>query len=279
MFIYRSRFLTRGEVWFDDEPDGARVDWVYHRQRTRPLIGQRSREVYTRVIDLQRPPAGIRADMEAKTVRKIEEAEAADHLRWERCAPHDVASLDHAEAMWNEFAAAQHTPPFERAWINQIFAAGALDIAAARDPAGNVLAYHLVYLTRRRARQLIAISPYRPAPSAAWRNVVSRANCFIHWKNFLTYREKGIECFDFGGWHQGKTDIRLLGINRFKAGFGGRVVREFDCEQPVTLKGWFGLNLARALARLNHTRPTHHSTSRNRPNDKAPENREVSPAF
>jgi hypothetical protein len=31
MLVYKSRFLTRGEVWYDEEPDGVRVDWIYHR--------------------------------------------------------------------------------------------------------------------------------------------------------------------------------------------------------------------------------------------------------
>ena len=36
-------------------------------------------------------------------------------------------------------------------------------------------------------------------------------------------------------------------INDFKKGFGGQVLREYQCEQILTLKGWLALNVARLL--------------------------------
>jgi hypothetical protein len=279
MFIYRSRFLTRGEVWYDEEPDGARVDWILHRQRSSPLAKCRWKEIQTRLIPLQKTPAELLGGMEERTVRKITEAREKDKLRWEHYAPDDARILDQAEAMWNEFAAAQNTPRFERDWLARMFEAGALDMAAAKDPAGNLLACHLVYCTPKRARQLVAISPYKDVPSVAWRNAVSRANCFIHWHNFLAYREQGIPFFDFGGWHAGKTDIRLLGINAFKQSFGGTVVREYDCEQPRTVKGWFLLTAAQALTRLKQARPVAGRDSRILKHAKTPEDHQVSSAI
>jgi hypothetical protein len=276
MLVYQSRFMTRGEAWYDEEPDGARVDWILHRQRSSPLAKCRCKEIYTRLIPLQKTPAELLESMEVRTACKITEAVEKDQLRWERSGPKDLRTLNEAEAMWNQFALAQKTALFERAWVDQMFAAGTLDMAAAKDQAGNVLAYHLVYLTPKRARQLVAISPYRAVPSVAWRNAVSRANCFVHWNNFLAYREKGIPYFDFGGWHTGKTDIRLLGINAFKKSFGGSVVREYDCEQPRTVKGWLLLTTAQLLARLRQTTPADHG---NHNNAKALQEHQVSPAF
>lgn len=254
MFIYRSRFLTRGEVWFDDEPDGSQVDWIYHRQRSAPPPHSRWRHFYTVLIDLRKNPPELFAEMESKTARKITEAQEIDRLRCERCDAQDPRLITEVETMWNEFATADKTPRFERDWVDGIRRAGVLDVTAAKDQAGNVLAYHLVLLTPQRARQLIAISPRRAVPSVAWRNAVSRANCLIHWHNFQGFREQGISCFDFGGWHPGTTNIRLLGINRFKRSFGGRLVVEYDCEQPVTLKGRVVLAAAELLRWLKQAR-------------------------
>jgi hypothetical protein len=276
MFIYQSRFMTRGEAWYDEEPDGARVDWILHRQRSSPLAKCRSKEIYTRLIPLQKTSAELLGSMEERTARKINDALEKDRLQWEHFGPTDLRILNEAEAMWNQFARAHKTPLFERAWLNQIFEAGKLDMAAAKDPAGNVLAYHLVYLTPKRARQMFAISPHKAVPSIAWRNAVSRANCLVHWNNFLAYRERGIPYFDFGGWHTGKSDIRLLGINAFKKSFGGSVVREYECEQPRTVRGWLLLTTAQLLARL---RQTNLSDYRTQNNAKALEEPQVSPAF
>ncbi len=279
MFIYRSRFLTRGEVWYDEEPNGARVDWIYHRQRSSPLARSRCKEFWTVLLDLQKPPAELFADMEEKTARRITEAQEKDKLRCERCDAKDDKLIDDVEVMWNQFAVAQNTPLLERDWLEQIRQAGALDVAAAKDPAGNVLAYHLVFLTPKRARQLIAISPYKAVPSVAWRNAVSRANCLIHWHNFLAFREQGIGGFDWGGWYSGTSDIRLLGINRFKRSFGGRLVRDYDCEQPISVKGWVLLTAAQTLTRLRRGCALGRAGSESKQDARTPEEHKVSPAF
>ena len=213
-----------------------------------------------------------------KTARRITEAQEQDKLRCEPCDSKDIRLIDEVEEMWNQFAVEQSTPLLERGWLEQIRQAGVMDIVAAKDPEGNVLAYHLVFLTRKRARQLIAISPYKAVPSLAWRNAVSRANCLIHWHNFLTFREQGIGDFDFGGWYPGTTDIRLLGINRFKKSLGGRVVLEYDCDQPVTVKGWVLLTAGQMLARLRHARAVGRPKAE-RKNYAQPEAPKVSPAF
>jgi hypothetical protein len=254
MFIYRSRFLTRGEVWFDEEPAGAAVDWIYHRQRSSPLAHYRWQHFYTRLIDLRKGSGELLAEIEDKTRRKVTEAQAKDRLRCERSDARDPKLMDAVEQMWNEFARAQNTPLFERDWLDRMREAGRLDLTAAKNPQGQVLAYHLVFLTPARARQILAISPHRAVPDVAWRGAVSRANCFIHWQNFLAFKTQGIPCFDFGGWYTGSSNIQFLGINRFKKSFGGKVVLEYDCEQPLTVRGWILLTAAQILARIKQGR-------------------------
>jgi hypothetical protein len=126
---------------------------------------------------------------------------------------------------------------------------------------------------------LIAISPYRAVPDVAWRGAVSRANSLIHWQNFQTFSRQGIHYFDFGGWYTGSTDIYLLGINAFKKSFGGNVVREFDCEQPVTLKGRVGLGLVQTLNQLRQFRSPAGVEADNQQNTHEAEEHKISPAF
>jgi hypothetical protein len=245
MLVYQSRFLTRGEVWFDDEPDDTSVDWVLYRQRPSPVPRARCKYFYTVLIDLAKSPAQLLADVDGKTVRKIADAEKLDHIRWERCEANNPKTMDAVERMWNEFAAARKSTPLDRAWLDKIIEAGALELSAAKDAAGNVLTYHLTYAGKKRAQDLIVVSPHTPVPNVTLRNRINRANCLGHWQTMLNLKERGFCHYDFGGWYRGTTDLQLLGMNAFKQSFGGQVVRGFECKEIRTLKGWFVLMVAK----------------------------------
>ena len=250
MLIYRSRFLTRGEVWFDDEPDGTPVDWIYYRQRSRPVAKGSWKYYHTLLIDLAKSPAELRSEMDERTLQKVEEAEAKDQVRWEHCEARESKRMDDIENLWNQFAAATKSPRLDRDWLDKTIEAGALELSAVKDAEGNVLTYHLSYAGKTRAQDLIVVSRYSSVPNSALRKRINRANCFGHWKNLAAFKERGLRYYDFGGWYPGTTDMRLLGMNAFKKGFGGQVVRRYDCEQTLTLKGWLVLNAARVLKRV-----------------------------
>jgi hypothetical protein len=132
--------------------------------------------------------------------------------------------------------------------MESLATAGALDISSAKDANGNVLVYHAYYRDSRRASQLELPSLYRSFTDSARRNFCGRANRYLTWKNVLRYRALGLKSFDFGGWHLG-GDPDLLNINEFKRGFGGKIVREYQCEQFLTLKGRIVLGVATLLER------------------------------
>ena len=276
MFVHNSRFFTRGEVWFGEEADKSRVDWILYRQRPSPLTRCRWRKFHTVLIDLRATPTELLARMDERTAHKISQARQNDRLECRICGLTNSNSLDQVEEMWNQHAAVHGTACLDRRWLEEVRQAGALDMVSATDAAGRVLAYHLVLLRPKRARQLVAIAPYKAA-NLAWRNAVSRANCLLHWFNFQRFVEQGIVEFDFGGWYPGKTDICLLGINRFKMSFGGRIVREYNCDQPISVKGWALLTAAQWWSSLRKG----HVFNRTPGGSDAirPEKPDVSPAF
>jgi CelD/BcsL family acetyltransferase involved in cellulose biosynthesis len=95
---------------------------------------------------------------------------------------------------------------------------------------------------------LMSVSPPRTALAPAVRARTNRASCFLLWKSMLRLKGQGVRYFDFGGWYPGTEDIQLLGANAFKKSMGGKTIREFECEQIVTFKGWMLLTAARLLA-------------------------------
>lgn len=250
MITYQSRFLTRAEVWFDDEPgDAGGVDWILYQQRSQPVPGAKTSFYYTYVIDLTQSREQLQANLNKDTAYKIRRARERDKIFCEGCDSRDAVALDRFEEMYNAFAEAKGRAPLNRKRIDSMAAAGVLDLTMARDPQGNVLVYHANYRDSRRATSLELPSLYRKQADNATRSLISRANRCLTWNNFLRYQEQGLKVFDFGGWYPGNADQERLDINRFKEGFGGQVRREYQCEQVLTLKGRVILAAANLLTK------------------------------
>ena len=248
MITYRSRFLTRSEVWFDDEPgDTGSSDWIRYNQRPDPVPGADCKEFYTYVIDLTPSREQLLARFDKDTAYKIRRARDRDKIICECCDPSDPAVISRFEEMYNPFAALKGLRPLDRARVDSMAAVGALDLSVAKDSEGNALVYHANYRDQHRATELYLPSLYRQLSDSAARNAIGRANRYLVWSDIIRYKEQGLRCFDFGGWYPGTSDQALLKINEFKRGFGGRVIREYRCEQILTLKGWLVLQVARLL--------------------------------
>jgi len=254
MFTYQSRFLRRGEVWFDNLPTDKRVDWIFYRNRSKPIRGGRSRNFYNRLIDLSKTPDALLSDMEPKTVAKIQKADDDDKLTCEWRLITNANELDEIELMWNQsIESKRRWGKLDRNWLGEIVAARAFELAAAREPSGALVVFAGLFRDKHRAQQLMSVSPPRMALAPSVRAKTNRASCFLVWKTLLHLKQQGLRYFDFGGWYPGTDDIQLLGANAFKKGFGGQTVREFECEQIKTFKGWTLMTAARLIARVKES--------------------------
>jgi hypothetical protein len=247
MIVHRTRFLTQGEVWFDEEPGNiSSVDWIVYYRRSQSVPRGKWSYTYTSAIDLNRSVEQLKAQLNTDTAYKIRRACERDKIRCECCDAADPEVLNQFETMYNSFAKLKGLLPLERRRIASMAAADRLDMSVAKDADGNVLVYHGNYRVAHRATSLYTVSLYRATPDGALRNLISRANRFLVWSDLLRYKAQGLKCFDFGGWHTG-TDPARLKINRFKEGFGGEIIREYECEQIVSFRGWVVLKVAALL--------------------------------
>jgi hypothetical protein len=247
MIVYPSRYLMRAEVWYDSEPDDTRsVDWVLYCRRSRPVPGAKVKTVYTYAIDLKQAQDRLVANLNKDTAYKIRRAREGDKVECEVCDPRDTVVVSQFEEMYNAFAEMKGLTPLNRPRMESMAAAGVLDLSVARDPQGNPLVYHANYRDHRRATSMELPSLYRKLAGSADRNFIGRANRLLMWSDILRYKAEGLEVFDFGGWYQG-SDLAMLKINDFKRGFGGQVLREYECEQTLTLKGRVVLAVAAVM--------------------------------
>ncbi len=113
---------------------------------------------------------------------------------------------------------------------------------------GNSLVVHANYRDERRAAGLELAPPHRSHAESAVRNLISRASRYLVWSEKLRCKAQGLKGFHFGGGYYG-NDPAMLRLNDFKRGFGRQIVREYQCEQIVSLKRWVVLTTAAALKR------------------------------
>jgi len=255
MFTYQSRFLRRGEVWFDNERTEERADWILYRNRSKPVPGAKSRTFYNRLIDLSKTPEVLLSEMEPRTVTKIQKAADEDKLSCEWRLVTDAVELDEIEAMWNQsIESKRRWGKLDRNWLMKMIAARSFELAAAREPTGTMVVCAGLFRDKHRVQQLMSVSPPRTALVPEARARTNRASCFLLWKTLLRLKEQGVRYFDFGGWYPGTDDIQLLGANAFKKSMGGQIVHEYECEQIRTLKGWALVAAARLIDRAREFR-------------------------
>ncbi len=239
------------EAWFDEEPECTGVDVIRYCQHPTPVAGASCREFFTLLIDLSKPPDALLAALDRDTRYKIRRAEK-DGFVVQRCDPSDRTLLAEFCDFYDRFAAGKGRAKISR-WKLQVYArAGALELSRCVAADGTPLVWHALLRSGSRVRGLYSPSLYRQSADSAYRSMIGRANCSLHWLDMLRFRSEGISILDFGGWYTGHTDHEKLRINEFKKGFGGEIVKEYDCVRGVTAKGKI---LGRLHALLPRARP------------------------
>jgi len=58
-------------------------------------------------------------------------------------------------------------------------------------------------------------------PTVKKRNLIGRANRWLHYQDMRRFKAKGFALYDFGGYAKDSGDVDLQRINQFKEGFRG----------------------------------------------------------
>lgn len=74
-------------------------------------------------------------------------------------------------------------------------------------------------------RLLYSVTEPRMYEDAELRSKIGRTNRFLHYDDMRYFKKQGYTTYDFGGFAKDTQDKGLLGINKFKSGFGGEITR------------------------------------------------------
>lgn len=87
------------------------------------------------------------------------------------------------------------------------------------------------YLVDKKAsivRLLHSASNFRSTTTHEFRQIIGRANRYLHWMDILRFKTEGFFVYDFGGYALHNVDDDLVKVNEFKRGFGGTVVEQYE---------------------------------------------------
>lgn len=247
MIVRPTRFYRLAEIFFDEEVDVPDVDLLEYIQRPAPVPGSRWREFSTLHLDLTQDESALLAGLSRSCRAKLRRAER-DEIDVEVWSPAPPGVLEVFIEFFDRFAGGKGIRPAPAGRLRAFCDDGVLDLSVATRH-GRPLVWHAHLRTRSRVLLLHSPSLFREIPDSSRRNLIGRANRVLHWHDILRYKAAGFPLLDFGGWYPGTEDQELLRINRFKAEFGARLVREFHCEVPVSVRGRAALLVRRCRRR------------------------------
>jgi len=235
MNVLKSSWPRIAEFWFDEPLPKRGVDVAVLRQFSRPVPNAVPRPFHSIEIDLQTPEETLLKAMDADTRYEIRRAETKDQLEAEVLMQPSEALRQEFLRFHGAFAAEKNLQPATPALLDPLVAAGMLCLTRVLSQ-GEPLVWHSYVIAQGRARLLHSASLFRGGDNAQ-RNLVGRANRWLHWRDMMAFQSQGLRAYDMGGWYEGTDNAQLLAINRFKQGFGGVQVAQFNATVPLS---WLG---------------------------------------
>jgi hypothetical protein len=259
MHFYTSRWLLRGECWFECEEPSERVDVVDYYQMPHPLPRAVCRPFHTYTVSLEEPPELILSRFNQTTRREVRQAREKGEITCQVSTQPTPPEIEQFLGAYAAFATAKGRPPLDTAHLKRLLADRTFWLSFARTATGELLVAHGNYIGKGRMRSTYAVSPLRWHENPKIRQLIGRAGRYLTWLDMMAARDAGLPVYDFGGWYQGAEDTERLSINAYKSGFGGQVVREYHCQRAYTFKGRLAMSSATTLDWLRRVKRDQHA--------------------
>jgi lipid II:glycine glycyltransferase (peptidoglycan interpeptide bridge formation enzyme) len=150
-------------------------------------------------------------------------------------------------AFYDTFASQKGLAPAYRRGLFAACAAGQLILTyACRDDMK--LVWHAYITHGHKVGLFHSASLFRTVENAD-RAVIARANRWLHWRDMLHFKSKGLRTYDWGGLFADESVAERAGINNFKREFGGEAVCTYDYSVALTLRGHAYMALRNARER------------------------------
>jgi len=117
--------------------------------------------------------------------------------------------------------------------IKKYIEADCFTLTKAISENGKTLAYHAYVSDEKTTRLLYSCSNFR-SDTKEEKNLIARANKFLHWEDIKYFKKNDVKTYDFGG----ITSVeKPNGIDQFKMAFSGETTEYYNITITKTLKG------------------------------------------
>ena len=215
--------LTYKQKWFSARPSGADAVRLiaYNQSRsTGQHHGYKRKSFFTRIIDLNLTDHELLRQCTKNTRYKIKRAQREDiEFMVHR-------QLDTFVEFYNSFAASKNLRELNAKDFVASYSDHVLVTKAMLRGESLVMHCYLSDREEQRVRLLSSVSLFRLESSSERRNLLGRANRYLHYCDMLHFKSQGFSIYDLGGYAEGTEDPVLRKINDFKDGFGGVLLEE-----------------------------------------------------
>jgi hypothetical protein len=231
--------LNVAELYFDDEmPERLpAVDLVRFLAIADPTSDRCWDRRHTLTVDLTPPEDRLFDQLSGNTRYKVRRAMLRDQVTVTMLDSPTVEQVERFADYYDEFAGQKGLRPVFRPRLQAMRRSGMLLLSYATREAARPLVWHAYAAGSGHALLLYSASLFRDRPASGDRNMIGRANRYLHWHDMIWCKAAGHHAYDLGGIDVTDTDPVKRRINEFKRGFGGEVRPTHTCTVGVSAKG------------------------------------------
>jgi lipid II:glycine glycyltransferase (peptidoglycan interpeptide bridge formation enzyme) len=243
IYSRRKNLITICEIWYalQQSPEKKSDIVKYKFVPEKPEKAAFVEDLFTIEIDLKKEKEAIFSGIGKNTRYKINRAKERDAVTcgtFLELHEKNDEKLEKYMGYFNEFTATKNRSAITFSDLEQFYEAGALCIRyAASQDESLVYTMHAYIVSDGRARLHQSSSHFRSSDDSEFRNLIGRANRYLHWDDILYFKNLGLEYYDLGGWYGGRTDKEKIAINEFKESFGGEKRVEYTYIVPLSHLG------------------------------------------
>lgn len=242
-YIYKNSMgLKSADIWFasnEDEFKGIKADVLHIWGFPNEVYNGICNKQQTLIIDLKKSEEEIFNDIN-KTVRYEINRSIKENIKFNMYTSKQLNEkkelVDEFHVCYDEMYKEKdldtrlNIESFERYIKNDM-----IYLSVASDEVEN-LVYHVYTYDNKKVRFLYSCSTFRASDDK--KNIIGRANKFLHWKDIQFFKSIGIEIYDLGGICSYENPN---GIDRFKINLGGKPKSYYNITYGNTVAGKIGI--------------------------------------